>query len=522
MTRPHRPKSSVRTTPPRELEIKFEVTPEEMARFRELGALAAYRAGEPSTTRLRSIYFDTADHALRRCGIALRVREQNGTWVQTIKAGAAITNGVSHPMEIECDVDGPQPDIERVKLRKLRQKLRDLTVSMPLEAIFETVVTRTTRQLMSDNGSLELALDEGVVRCGDSERPLREIELELKAGSASALLDAAEQILSRQPLRLSSQSKADRGYDLTLGRAADSPKPSYAERVKLRANLSCREALLRLVAEGRRQIEANRKVVLETDDPEGAHQLRVGLTRLRAVVRLFDELLDAHKVRRIDMHARNIARTVGALRDDDVLIEEIHAPASLLPGADAAGMAALRQALVARRARHREAARLALQGEDWSALQLELTLWPSMLQTRDDLDRAIGKWAPQALKRTWAKVEKRGRRISALSPEERHSMRKALKRLRYGTEFLQTLYPSRKVRPFAKRMKALQDVFGYLNDVETAGSMLTLQAESPALAGAMHQAIGFTLGWHKARAEASWSDARAQWRELKKAKKFWN
>lgn len=297
-------------------------------------------------------------------------------------------------------------------------------------------------------------------------------------------------------------------------------KPSFAKTVALRGDPSCREALVRIAREAFRQIAANRAVVLESDAPEGAHQLRIGLTRLRAALKLFRPLLVEAQAGRIARHARNLARAVGALRDADVLIEDIVAPASAVPGADAAAMEALTAALARHRLAMRDAARDALRSADWSALMLELTLWPGTLGDVRALDRPVSDYAGRALDRSWRKVARMGRRIDDLDAEQRHALRRALKRQRYGAEFLQTLYPARKVRPFTRRLKTLQDIFGYMNDVEMARGLDAI-ALRHGVEPAGLQAAGFTLGWHSARLGAALDHAGAYWRALKRETKFW-
>jgi hypothetical protein len=68
-------------------------------------------------------------------------------------------------------------------------------------------------------------------------------------------------------------------------------------------------------------------------------------------------------------------------------------------------------------------------------------------------------------------VLKYGKRLEELSVPERHEMRKAMKKMRYGIEFFGSLYPKDAVKPFLKRMKKLQDIFGYLNDVAMAETL---------------------------------------------------
>ena len=88
----------------RELELKLELTHEELRRLDAAPMLREWTVGEPRTRTLRSIYFDTPDHRLRGAGISFRLRSDGETWVQTVKTGTHVSAGVSHPGELEVAV----------------------------------------------------------------------------------------------------------------------------------------------------------------------------------------------------------------------------------------------------------------------------------------------------------------------------------------------------------------------------------------------------------------------------------
>jgi CHAD domain-containing protein len=90
--------------------------------------------------------------------------------------------------------------------------------------------------------------------------------------------------------------------------------------------------------------------------------------------------------------ARDIGRCVGGLRDADVLISGIHAPAAAA-ASDKRGFAELHEALVRDRSVKRDEVRTALRGPDWARLQLYLTLWPSTLEEGGELDKSVSKHA---------------------------------------------------------------------------------------------------------------------------------
>jgi CHAD domain-containing protein len=76
------------------------------------------------------------------------------------------------------------------------------------------------------------------------------------------------------------------------------------------------------------QIAANRDATLALDDPEGPHQMRVGLRRLRSALKIHAKHLPDGSVKAIDTRAQALATQVGVLRDLDVLAGEIVASAS--------------------------------------------------------------------------------------------------------------------------------------------------------------------------------------------------
>ena len=133
----------------------------------------------------------------------------------------------------------------------------------------------------------------------------------------------------------------------------------------------------------------------------------------------------------------------------------------------------------------------------------------------------VAELASQALGKRWKKVGKRARGLETLTVEQRHELRKELKKLRYAVEFFSPLYPAKRVDPFLKRLKKLQTVFGDLNDAATVRAMLS-GAEAPGAGDPNAQrAIGWVIGASQARAEFGWAGAKALWRNLEETRAFW-
>jgi CHAD domain-containing protein len=133
----------------------------------------------------------------------------------------------------------------------------------------------------------------------------------------------------------------------------------------------------------------------------------------------------------------------------------------------------------------------------------------------------VKAFARHALNKRWKKVGKHAHGLETLTAEQRHKLRKELKKLRYGVEFFSSLFPAKRVDPFLKRLKKLQTVFGDLNDAVTIRAILKA-ADIPNTGDPPAQhAIGWMIGASQARAEFGWTNAKALWRDLEQTRLFW-
>jgi inorganic triphosphatase YgiF len=281
-------------------EFKLELTPQQMARLASHPALANLATGQPTVSTVRSIYFDTPDHRLRARGISLRLRSVGDKWLQAVHSGNGRGSAAG---DSNTEVDHPEPSVGQIRDAKLRRVVQKAVSTSNLEPQFETVVTRTTHTLHSGKGHLELALDDGVVRAGNAEGKLCEAQLELKNGSPECLLETASVLFSQEPVKPLKTSEVERGYDLLLGRSDKTAIPLKAQVPVLKGDETCAQALLLFTDAAAEQIICNRRALLETDDPESAHQLRIGLRRLRSAIRAFRTLGDSSSARELEILA---------------------------------------------------------------------------------------------------------------------------------------------------------------------------------------------------------------------------
>ncbi|WP_445156773.1 CYTH domain-containing protein [Halomonas sp. E14] len=168
------------------------------------------------TRRLANTYYDTAEGTLESRGMALRLRYQEGHWIQTLKTSGVGSGGLSQRGEWEWPVAGEALDRERLAaLPPMAELGPDLLAR--LEPRFTTDFERRRWQLELAEAHIEVALDQGEIRAAGRQVPIRELELELKHGDAEALWSLARAFAETLALRPADASKALRGSALLTG-----------------------------------------------------------------------------------------------------------------------------------------------------------------------------------------------------------------------------------------------------------------------------------------------------------------
>lgn len=514
-----------------EIELKFLLDEAGEARLRARLEDLLPAGAAPRRKSLRSVYYDTGDHRLRKAGIALRLRLESGQWIQTVKARGAITGGLMRTEEIDAPAPDGALDIGRIAVTEIRDEILAAVGGAELAPVCETRIERSVLILRRESGArVELAIDRGEILAGEARAPFREAELELLEGEVDTLYDLTARLFPDGGLRLSTLPKSARGYLLAeTGRAVEEIVPRKARKVALTRDMTAEIAARDVLRECFEQITANFVAVLNTTDPEGPHQLRIGLRRLRSAMGVFRPVIGHPELARLNGQAKALGAAVGALRDLDVVIADIIDP-SARAHPDEPGFDVLRGEIEARREAARAALRAELVGAEAQGFQIALARF---IETRgwllaSDIDQTvrlatpIGELASRALAKRWKSVCRHAHGIDGLTVEERHELRKELKKLRYAVEFLGPLFPAGAVEDFVKRMKRLQTVFGELNDLAMAEEMLCGPGSPGMRDAAAQRAVGWILGNRGAHADQSWTQARALWHDLKSEGPFWD
>jgi CHAD domain-containing protein len=100
--------------------------------------------------------------------------------------------------------------------------------------------------------------------------------------------------------------------------------------------------------------------VLDTDDIERVHDMRVATRRLRAAMEIFERCFPKKEFRRALRDVKRLADTLGERRDPDVHIAELERVAAALTRDDAVGIRSLEDELQAEQQAGNEALRAML------------------------------------------------------------------------------------------------------------------------------------------------------------------
>ncbi|MGZ5780612.1 MAG: CYTH and CHAD domain-containing protein, partial [Burkholderiaceae bacterium] len=402
-----------------EVELKLLISPEEVEQLCQHPLLNQYATTKPYTQELTSTYYDTPDFQIRQHGASLRVRHLESDSVQTLKDDGEGNSGLHRRGEWEGHVDGSLPNLPALhdmldKHTQLRKMLSNSSLSSQLRPIFDTRVKRTVWELRLPNGEeIEFALDQGSIEHEDLHESISEVELELKAGEPKKLFDFASQLLDDVPMRIGNISKAERGYSL-CSPSTDKTAGIKAERIELSEDLSVESAFKAIAVNCLAQIQGNAESVVQSEDPESVHQMRVGMRRLHSALRLFKDIVPFPDSLRKELDW--LSSQLGPARDWEVL------SASTLSGVenvarDETGLVALHNAVIDVAREKRKQAAEAVQSLRYTKLMLAFSGWlegaewrnAMLVSKRRKLDEPVHRFADKMLVEDENRLKRRGK-----------------------------------------------------------------------------------------------------------------
>lgn len=461
-----------------EIELKFLIEGDALPMLDSLPVIGK-RLRRAPRKHIETTYFDTPKGLFADNGLMLRVRKQEKARLLSVKQArpAGIARG-----EWESAIAGDRPSRAELEATPAGAVLAGNGGEDDLAPLYTVAVERASFLVKHGSAEIEVAVDRGEIKHRDRHLPICELELELKKGEPRQLFALARRFMDKAPLRLSFISKGDRGSRLAEGSWG---QPVAASIPKLKSEMTAAKAFRTICHSCLYDFMLNEPAIGDAGDIEGVHRARIAIRRLRAALSLFKPIITDGAYDHYRRELAWLSDLLGAARDLDVMQSR-----TLAPPADAGsapmGTAALLAEVAHRRGAARAALRAALDSGRMRKLLLDLAHWLDHGDWHGVAETGIGDpvlaQAPKLLARQFKRLGKRGRHLAEADPEQRHRIRITAKKLRYMSEFFDSLVTRRKHRQRFKRytraLETIQNTLGDIHDGEARGEFLaTLVAE---------------------------------------------
>jgi len=277
-------------------------------------------------------------------------------------------------------------------------------------------------------------------------------------------------------------SKADRGYALAFGAV---PQATRAERSGISAKHCVDDVIAMVMSAAQQHLLANQAVLEYGRDPEGVHQTRVALRRLRSACSLLRKEVPSPAFEAFGAEAKWLMHVLGPARDWDVLATTTLA--RLEAAVSDVSFEGLRQAVGPHRVSSYARLSEALMDPRYTRFQLSLRRWIERRSWRTEvpsealeaLTEPASALAVRVLERLHRQALKKGARFARLPPEARHDLRVTLKKLRYATEFFLPVFAGQaSAKRYVARLSKLQDALGHANDSTAMRSLLNVAVQA--------------------------------------------
>jgi CHAD domain-containing protein len=211
-----------------------------------------------------------------------------------------------------------------------------------------------------------------------------------------------------------------------------------------------------------------RKVAIQGRDPEGVHQLRISLRKMRSALTIFSPVIRPAYRQQWRRRLKQLAKQLDAARDLDVFL--------LTHFSGTASDSQLYGALDKKKARLYKQLCSTLKSGKFNKRRRQLkkalaqTNWQKKYCCRQTL--SLRSLAQQQLNTLYQNLQTQTQELHLNDEAALHQLRISFKQLRYGCEFLEPALDGTTSQSFINMMKALQDQLGDIHDAAVQQTML--------------------------------------------------
>ncbi|MBU2845719.1 CHAD domain-containing protein [Acidithiobacillus ferriphilus] len=488
-----------------EQELKLQILDPSPAAWTKISQHPLLALGTTSPLQLHAFYYDSRDGALQRARLAYRVRREGKEWVATLKAEGQSTGGLHQRPEWNVTIFSSEADLRVFTdpdAVALLTPFLGLVLQVILETRFERLESRVDRV---DGSQILVALDRGeIVANGGLREPILEVELELAAGEAAAVLEMGAELCLDLPLLPDGESKMLRGLRLAGLIPAEVGAMRY-QTPPLRRHENAGKAFSRLLIQQSQQAISEARRHSADNSTKTLHQLRKTVRSLRALLR-FCRALDADN--RLASTAQELAdwfHQQNIRRDHEVLAMYWEALAT----ATGSEVIPLHSWLI-----EQAEATPAHLGQCVAAI---LKLWARLLRAALYSDQDLQHYAEMHLRRQDRQLMAAG--AVAKTATSFHALRIRIKNWRYVIIALGDIWPSKDSKILLKLLSSLQEISGAVHDADMAGQHLAGLATSRKHGLAF--SAGMLMGYLHARESRQRKKFSRYWERLENAPRPW-
>jgi triphosphatase len=166
--------------------------------------------------KMHAVYFDTADQALRRAGIAYRIRYENDRITATIKWDNDVNAGLHSREEFNLVINDERfaehPNIEAFESSDAYEVLLEAADHKELEKFVEMEFTRKLLKIDTGKSISALSFDSGVIYGKYHDTDISEMELEWYHGDEDDFKKMGRAIADKYKLIPENISKLQKGF----------------------------------------------------------------------------------------------------------------------------------------------------------------------------------------------------------------------------------------------------------------------------------------------------------------------
>jgi len=510
-----------------EVELKFEFTRQDLRKLSRSSAFKALQIETPVKRTMRAIYYDTPDLSLFKRELSLRVRKESRKYVQCCKSKAVAHNAsvdTFSRQEWQWKLKKKDLDIKLIdKDKELCQLFKGIDLAT-LEPLFSTTIKRQTRLLETSGGAkVRCDIDQGVIESGENKSKIFELELELESGPVNELLELACLVTSIVPARISSRTKALKGYNLFL----DGTLKNWvkAQPLNFLPSATAEQVLNLSLVENLKHLISNEDCVLEQSHIEGVHQMRVALRRMRAILSSFSGALPKAPTAILSSAFKEVGENLSLARDYDVFLSEILLQAEMAMGSDHR-FKILRKLAEQQQILAYDKAQKTIQSPLYATLLTNLLHWigstPWVTENSNPLAVPAHDFAFNLLEKRHLDLIHQGQKLVEMSESQRHLLRISIKKMRYTADAFSPLYSHKKHQEYLGMLRELQDRLGGLNDLTMSKRIFEhLKKEAQGDKKDIVQVSKLIKKWHKQTRQTDEPGLLKAWSVFLNGQKFW-